>query len=518
MSNPKSPNEAPPSGPQDNHEHHDLNEHQGLHQIHADHAPHTAPAEPHPIKKNVWQRWMAWSGSFFVLSLLLHIILIGGATLLVVEVVQSRKEKMKFTAPPPSPVAPAEHKVKPSKKAAAAPALSKRITTTAANVSIAVPAMEMNATGTDVMASVMSGLGASGLGNGVGGGGSGMASMPLAGLTAFGFKGSGAGGLVGHIFDLKQTKDHQPTEIKDDGLFKDPHFADDKDNPDRWFALFRQCQDDPSKNKNLADGVLNEAKVINDFLSKGWDRSILEKFYESPDPVTTYEFCILNAGQKAALKAFGVDNQMKMNHLLIHYRGKVTGPRDGTFRFIVYMGNGSLGIRFGEEVVFGSFKGLISRSSFKQATPDKTPIYPGWGASVGPWFNVQAGRKYPMDVLMVVGGERPGDGGFDCIVLMEEKDPPTPYLPSEFQWFTKQGLQYQTPTSPWHDKIWYRYPLFVMKQGLPQPPAFEMPSSSMPNYPSTPHGAELVSRWKNFGPPPKVPDFAPEPLVFPGAK
>jgi len=487
---------------------------------HSDHAEHTAPAEPHTFKKNLWQRWMAWSGSFFVLSVLLHIILIGGATLLVVQVVQSRKEKMKFTAPPPSPAGAAEHKVKPSKKAAAAPAVSKRITSTAANVSIALPAMEMNSTGPDVMASVMSGLGSAGLGSGAAGGAAGMASMPLAGLTSFGFKGGGApGGLVGHIFDLKQTKDRQPTEIKDDGLFKDPHFADDKDHPDKWFSLFRQCQSDPTMHKNLADGVLNEAKVINDFLSKGWDRSVLEKFYESPDPITTYQFCILNSGQKAALSAFGVQNQMKINHLLIHYKGTVTAPRDGTFRFIVYMGNGSMGIRFGEEVVFGSFKGLISRSSFKQATPDKTRIYPGWGANEGPWFNVQAGKKYPMDVLMVVGGERPGDGGFNCIVQMEEKNPPTPYLPSDWQWFTKQGLQYQTPSSPWHDKIWYRYPLFNVQKGLPKPPQFVMPNSMMPAIDlSKPGGADRLLLWKSAGPDPKVPDFAPEPLVFPGTK
>jgi hypothetical protein len=170
---------------------------------------------------------MAWSGSFFVLSVLLHVILLGGATILVVQVVQGRKEKMKFTAPPPSAAGPSEHKVKPSKKtAAAAPAISKRITSTAANASIALPAMDMSSsTGPDVMASVMSGLGSGGLGSGAGGAG-GLASMPLAGLTAFGFKGSSmSGGLVGHIYDLKRTPDHQDTDIKDDGLWKDPKFG-----------------------------------------------------------------------------------------------------------------------------------------------------------------------------------------------------------------------------------------------------------------------------------------------------
>jgi len=170
----------------------------------------TSQAETPLPRKTLWQRWMEWSGSFLILSILVHLILIGLAMLLVVQVVQSRKEKLKFTAAPPSAAGPSEHKVKPSKKtAAAAPAISKRITSMAANASIALPAMEMNATGPDVMASVMSGMGASGLGSGssgVGGasGAAGMASLPLGGLTAFGFKGKLAGGLVGHFYNLAE--------------------------------------------------------------------------------------------------------------------------------------------------------------------------------------------------------------------------------------------------------------------------------------------------------------------------
>ena len=95
-------------------------------------------------KKNLWQRWMSWGGSFLVISILLHVLLLGGATMLVVQVVQNRKDKMKFTAPPPSANVSAEHKVKPSKKtAAAAPAISKRIISTAVNASIALPAMDL---------------------------------------------------------------------------------------------------------------------------------------------------------------------------------------------------------------------------------------------------------------------------------------------------------------------------------------------------------------------------------------
>ena len=114
----------------------------------------------HLPMQTLWQRWMAWSGSFLVVSILIHILLLGGATLLVVQVVNSRKEKLKFTAPPPSANASVEHKVKPTKKISApAPAVTKRITSTAVNAQIALPTVDLSATGPDVMASVMSGMG-----------------------------------------------------------------------------------------------------------------------------------------------------------------------------------------------------------------------------------------------------------------------------------------------------------------------------------------------------------------------
>ena len=140
-----------------------------------------------------------------------HMILIGGATVLIVQVVQGRKEKLKFTAAPPTASAPAEHRVKPTKKtSAAAPAVSKRITSTAINVSVALPAMDLNAsTSPDLMAGVMCGMSASGLGAGAGAG-AGMASMPLTGLTAFGFKGKGNLGLKGFLYDTKLTRDGRP--------------------------------------------------------------------------------------------------------------------------------------------------------------------------------------------------------------------------------------------------------------------------------------------------------------------
>jgi hypothetical protein len=423
---------------------------------HSDHAAHTAPAELHPIKKNLWQRWMAWSGSFLVLSILAHVVLLGGATVLVVQVVQSRKEKMKFTAPPPSSTGATEHKVKPSKKsAAAAPAVSKRIASTAANASIALPAMDMNSsTGPDVMASVMSGLGGAGLGGGAGGAGAGgMASMPLAGLTAFGFKGSGGGGLKGHFYDLKQTADRKPTDIKADGL--------------------------RNQNGNYTPGMLAHLKVMDDFFKANWDEKILQQFYQAKDTMVTYQVFIPMMSASKAPEAFSVEKEVKPAHWIVHYKGTVTAPKDGAYRF-VGLADDTLAVRFdGQNAFLAAIQRMDSSALFSEKD---MPLRAQLGVSVGKWFQVERGKSYPIEVLI---SEVPG-GAFQACLMIEERQPEKPYPKRTFD-----------PTK-------LAYPVFQTKKGIPVPP-YEKPNMTPP--------ANALPNWK---PRENAPEVAPDPVVFPG--
>jgi len=471
---------------------------------HSDHAVHTAPAEPHPIKKNLWQRWMAWSGSFLIISILAHVILLGGATLLVVQVVQSRKDKMKFTAPPPSPAGMVEHKVKPSKKAAAAPAISKRITSTAVNASIALPAMEMNATGPDVMASVMSGLGSAGLGSGAAGGAAGMASMPLAGLTAFGFKGvTTQEGLVGHIYDLKQTADGKPTDIKNDGTLKDPHLLDKI--TDRWkkgdeyWAIWANQSKLGRREYLLNQSTLAHAAVLNELLSKNWDESVLKRYYQSKDPMTAFQFLIPVTSTAEALRAFGVQKEIKPGHFLVHYKGFVKGPKDGEFRFRVETYGRMDLIRFNDENVYGtSGNPLLNMKNFQFKNTD-LPSAKKWstkGYSAGKWFRVEAGRRYPMEVLMEAD-----DSSFCACVMIEERYPEKPY--------PKRYLEELYP----QDGPLYRYPVFALMKGLPIPKYDK--SAITRQTPPSDYPKERVPSWR---PTESIPETLPEPIVFPGTK
>ena len=335
---------------------------------------------------------MAWSGSFLVLSILAHIILLGGATILIVQVVQGRKEKLKFTAPPPSAAAPAEHKVKPAKKKMAeAPAITKRITSTAANASIALPAMEMNSSsGPNSMASVMSDLGSSGLGAGAAGG---MAAMPLSGLTAFGFKGMNGGGLVGHFYDMKQFADRKPTYTP----------GQSGEQKIRYFLTIRE-----------------------EFL-KNWDESVLKRHYMAPDSMVAVQMYMPISLSSGAVKAFNVEKETHDPNWMILYKGTVVAPETATYRFIA-SADDFMCIRFNSQMAMPDLKTnslpYISPLDQQKATGvfKSTGLQTGRMIRVGSWFSVEKGKSYPLEILI-------GDTGglYHQILMIQELNPPAPY-------------------------------------------------------------------------------------------
>ena len=346
----------------------------------------------HPIKRSIWQRWMAWSGSFLVLSILVHLLLIGGATVLIVQVVQGRKEKLKFTAAPPSSAGPAEHKVKPTKKtSAAAPAVSKRITSTAINASVALPAMDINAsTSPDLMASVMSGMGASGLGAGAGSGaGAGMASMPLGGLTAFGFKGKANDGLTGTFYDLKQTSDGKPTDM----TYSDVEEAAPDNFDVKGWKTSKQTQ--------------RYIEVVKQFAKSGWNPAVLEPYFKAPGKMTAYQILVPPMKAVEATKAFEVQNVCKPMRWLIHYKGNFSSPKDGEFRF-TGMGDDILMVRVAGKLVLDANLSPQSVDAAEQGS--KLGVMLGTPPNAmrqGAWFPLRAGEKTPIEVLI---GEGPGGG------------------------------------------------------------------------------------------------------------
>ena len=256
--------------------------------------------------------------------------------------------------------------------------------------------------------------------------------MPLAGLTAFGFKGALKEGLQGEIYDLKQTPDHQPTDIVHN---PPPPLSGHIWNPsiEGQIKVFEQL-------------FMSTSSTDPD---QGWDDSLLKRYYKSTKTVTAFQVLVPFMFSTAGPAAFGVEKEIpQASHWLVLYKGKVVAPKDGTFRFLG-RADDQIAVRFNGRNVFLHTLEKLDKpvmESFNGISP-KTPE--DIGINYGKWFSVERGKTYPIEILIA---EMPG-GWFTAQLYIEDKNPEKPY---------------PHRTLPGAEK-YLAYPVFQLKKGVPLP-------------------------------------------------
>lgn len=224
----------------------------------------------------------------------------------------------------------------------------------------------------------------------------------------FGFNDPGKGALIGSFYDLKQTKDGEPTGMDD--------------------AAMR-----------------NELREI---VSRGYNPKLLDKYFKASRELYQTRFWIPHMNADAAPAAFECEKEVAPKHWLAVYRGSVIAPSSGRFRF-VGSSDDVLHVRFNDRPVFDYGHTLASTATrgspslgnpdgswnddgmdkiFRNESPMRLPItfykYPSMptlnnsigGMAVGPEFKVEKGKAYPIEVLIA---EIPG-GFFAVSLLIEE--------------------------------------------------------------------------------------------------
>lgn len=370
--------------------------------------------------------WARLGGSAFAISLVVHGVFIILAIFFL----------YKWIAPPPEKVeqfvpggggggnsgAEASHKIqKQMRNRMAAPAIAKRITSTSSHASFALPDTntEMLNSGVPMdigAASAGSGGGAggghgTGIGTGVGSG-SGPGSGPGSGrgfmsVNPFGSTGKDPTALTGIMYDTKQSPGRRPIELSEQ------EFLDD----------------------------------ISGFINRGWNEKSFAKFYKAPQELSQTRIYIPPMQASAAPAAFSCEKEVQPSRWVVVYRGTVTPPKSGRFRF-VGGADDMLVVRFNGKVVFdcGYYSGaagvplygkgaqvLAGKEEDKEFEKKlkrhyKIPVefyhYASAGAynsmmggcMVGEEFEARQGNKYPIEILL---SEIPG-GIFHAALLIEE--------------------------------------------------------------------------------------------------
>jgi hypothetical protein len=276
---------------------------------------------------------------------------------------------------------------------------------------------QMSPLGTFGSGGLSGGLGGSGSGGGKGNGtdkgfgdGMGIGKEEGTGLTnPFGMIDPNENSLEGTFYDLKQTSKGRPSDVT---------------------------------NESIRD-------IIYEFVNRGWKESILNDYYRAQQKLYQTRIYMPVMPADAAPAAFSCEKEVQPSRWVVVYRGMVSPPRTGKYRFIG-AGDDVLVVRFngkhvfdhgwtsgttgmylagkGVEVLKGVREDEAMKDRFKKDYPMKMPVKyyeydttrnwnaPLGGLAVGAEFEAEAGKKYPIEILI---SEIPG-GLFCASLLIEE--------------------------------------------------------------------------------------------------
>jgi hypothetical protein len=364
-----------------------------------DESAEASPSTPlHRPNRTLWQRL---GGEGLALSVVIHLLLVVIAVVWVVSTVtdlSGKKDPNTFATGAGGgsggPKAK-EYKTKlQPKNVKSLTKTSSRITSKNANATLSISSLP-SLTNPLATAGAIGGGSSKGFGGGSGGGiGAGKGTGIGGGrnfVSLFGMKGTGttAGGLIGTLYDLKQTADRKPTSAA------------------------------PANT-----GIAPYRTSVREFLESGWSAGRLQRFFKSPDKLVSGQLFITSRSADDAPKAFEVEKMMKPSRWVVHYRCYVEVPSSLPFRFVgsgddflLVRWNRKIALDDGYETYFSGRDGNYRDFDVKVSKDYKINRAPGslHRLKAGPWIQVTKGTKVPVEVLI---GETPG-GVFDCYLAIE---------------------------------------------------------------------------------------------------
>lgn len=219
------------------------------------------------------------------------------------------------------------------------------------------------------------------------GGGLGSLGFGMRFDTLFGGDATAGNELVGTFYDLKQTAKGMPIPMDDNGY------------------CFR----------------------IKKFL-ESWNEREIRDFYQAPQKKYAIAMMMPFMDAKEAPEAFGVGDVVKPRHWAIHYKGNITAPETGRYRFCG-RADDVLVVRVNRAIVLdASYKGWEGKLTEWESSAPENDTFPIGNSTIvyGDWIRLRKGQTVPIEILL---GEIPG-GEFYCYLLLEQAGKTYKQIPS----------------------------------------------------------------------------------------
>lgn len=190
--------------------------------------------------------------------------------------------------------------------------------------------------------------------------------------TMFGSSKRTAGALIGILYDFKQDQKRQPMPMDRDTF----------------------------------------EKAVAQFVESGYDEGLINKYYRVPRALYTTQLQIPTIDADSAPRAFGVEKTVAPQKWMVHYKGQISAPEDGEYRFLGDADDFVIVAINGKTVLVAEMPGTpMGVKWFAKEAP------PGRFQAAGDWVSLRAGEPVDIDV---VTGESPG-GQFRCLLSVQKK-------------------------------------------------------------------------------------------------
>lgn len=200
---------------------------------------------------------------------------------------------------------------------------------------------------------------------------------------------------------------------------KDSIFGSSKRTGGALIGILYDFKQTQKREKIPVDRAFFE-KSIAQFVDSGYDEGLLNKYYRVPRALYTTQLHINTMDANGAPKAFGVDQTVEPKKWMVHYKGQISAPEDGAYRFLGNADDFLVVAINGKTCLVAEMPGTPMGVKWvaKEAPPSRAY------QAAGDWVNFRAGEPVDIDI---VTGESPG-GQFRCILDIQKKGGnPTPF-------------------------------------------------------------------------------------------
>jgi len=174
-------------------------------------------------------------------------------------------------------------------------------------------------------------------------------------------------------------------------------------------------------------GVDGMNQVVQQFVEEGWNPKVFAPYYKAPGKMYATHFMIPPIPSEQGPSQFGIklSETVSPAFWVIHYKGEITRPEGGRFRFRG-TGDNFFIVRVNQKIVLATsfahfYAGQIgTRMSLRWSPTDEQSgkFLMGHGfATVGDWFDLEPGAPVEMEVI---AGDYWG-GWFKAMLVVEEE-------------------------------------------------------------------------------------------------